>query len=317
MTSDGLPTRLGSVDLIRGLALLGMVVFHTAWDLHAFGLTQLDPSRSTLWHGFGHAVAGCFLFLSGLSLVLARDRGVTIGASLKRIGLIALSALAVTLATWFVAPEQAIVFGVLHCIALSNLIALALLRLPVWSMLIVAMMALTAKVALAPVAPTWTWWIGLSDTVPDTLDYRPLCPWLAVVLAGCIFGKCGGPTLLRQFEERRGLVPAALKTAGRNSLVFYLVHQPFILICIIGLTALPFASVARSIPEVAERDFVEACDRKCSETGFSIESCAPICLCVSLGEGSHRRPADTHRMSKENTLAQEVETCMALHPASR
>lgn len=216
-----------------------MIVFHGAWDLHAFGITDLDPSRSPVWHSFGHAVAGCFLFLSGFSLVLAKDRGSTTSLSLKRIGLVALAALIVTLATGFMAPNQIIVFGILHCIALSNIIALGTLRLPSSMVSVVAFAALAAPVVLEPIAPAWTWWIGLSDAVPDTLDFRPLCPWLSLVLAGCLFARHGGTRLMARWGDGGSGVAEALKAAGRHSLAIYLGHQPLLLALLLAVTALP------------------------------------------------------------------------------
>ena len=278
MKAVRIPPRIGSVDLVRGLALIGMIVFHGAWDLHAFGITNLDPSLSPAWHGFGHAVAGCFLFLSGFSLVLAKNCGATTRSMLKRIGMITTAALVVTFATWFVAPKQVIVFGILHCIALSNVIALGMLLTPTSLMVLVALAAFAAPLALEPIAPTWTWWIGLSDTVPDTLDFRPLCPWLGTVLLGCLFARHGGIELMSGWGTRRGRPIETLRVAGRHSLTIYLAHQPIMLALLLSMTALSEGSTTREGSQFA---FTKACFRECVEAGGGRELCEPACQCVS------------------------------------
>lgn len=305
--------------MVRGLALVGMIVFHLAWDFHALGITGLDPSRSPAWHIFGHAVASCFLLLSGFSLVLAKDRGATAKSSLKRIGVISSAAFVVTLATWFVAPNQVITFGILHCIALSNLIALALLRAPRWLVVLVALAALAAPLAFEPVAPRWTWWMGLLEAVPDTLDNRPLCPWLSLVLAGCLFARHGGTTFMANWDNRGGACTAILTTAGRHSLAIYLGHQPIIFALLLLVTALHVPAGSQLAARWPIDTFTNACIEDCIGAGASPDLCKSTCQCVARQYVSGRSPpVDWHHflssnqsLSSNTGISEAVRECLS------
>ncbi len=66
--------RLPGIDILRGVAVAAMIIYHFAWDLRFFGLIQTEIVSHPLWMAFARAVAGSFLILSGVSLALmARD----------------------------------------------------------------------------------------------------------------------------------------------------------------------------------------------------------------------------------------------------
>ena len=52
--------RLQIIDLIRGVAVVAMIVYHFSWDLLDYGLIDIDVVNDPLWRGFAHASApGC------------------------------------------------------------------------------------------------------------------------------------------------------------------------------------------------------------------------------------------------------------------
>ena len=133
--TTGLPTdaapgsgRIAWIDTTRGLAIAGMVAFHLDWDLAYLGFVATSPAASPAWMFFGNTVAATFLCLSGVGLALARPLGRV--RALRRIGIIAGAALTVTLSTLWLFPEDAITFGILHCIVVTNLVALVLRDAP-------------------------------------------------------------------------------------------------------------------------------------------------------------------------------------------
>ena len=299
--SDRSVSRIGGLDLVRGLALAGMIVFHGAWDLHAFGLSDLDPGQSPMWRVFGHGIASIFLFLSGFGLVLAHDRGASTGSALRRIGLIAAAAAAVSIATWIVAPGQAIRFGVLHCIALGNLLALPLLRGPPALALLCGVAALLVPAVLPHAAPPQLWWIGLTATLPDTLDVRPLLPWWGVILLGVAFGKIGGNAAVRRLPGGTGRGAAVLRGAGRRSLGVYLLHQPVLIAILLVSTG---GEWPRSRPADLADGFVPRCVQECIARGPASELCDTLCACVQ-----RKRGADAGR-----SLEALAEACVSGQP---
>ncbi|MGR3433834.1 MAG: heparan-alpha-glucosaminide N-acetyltransferase domain-containing protein [Shimia sp.] len=86
--------RLQLIDAIRGAAILGVVLFHLVWDLAYLGLTSQALAQHPLWIAFGRGLAGTFMILVGVSLVLANRGGLNRRAFLRRLGLLALAAAA-------------------------------------------------------------------------------------------------------------------------------------------------------------------------------------------------------------------------------
>src|SRR5262249_15519786 len=122
--------RLAIVDLLRGAAILAMIVYHAAWDLTYFRLIPVDVGLDPGWRWFAHIIAGTFLGLVGISLVLATRNGFRLRPYLRRLGILVAAAAAVTLVTWRIFPDEFVYFGILHVIALSSIVALPFLGLP-------------------------------------------------------------------------------------------------------------------------------------------------------------------------------------------
>ncbi len=62
------------IDVARGVAILAMIVYHFGWDLSFLKLIETNVLAMPAWRWFARAIAGSFLFLSGIGLVLAHGR---------------------------------------------------------------------------------------------------------------------------------------------------------------------------------------------------------------------------------------------------
>ncbi len=65
--------RLWEIDVLRGVAILMMVVYHLLWDLHSLGGYDITL-RSGFWSYWQIATASLFTGLVGLSLTLSYNR---------------------------------------------------------------------------------------------------------------------------------------------------------------------------------------------------------------------------------------------------
>lgn len=228
-----LPRRIPAIDVARSVALMGMVVFHFVFDLELFG--HLPPGTTLLphWALFARLVAGSFLFLAGVSLVLAHGDGIRWPGFLRRFAMIAGAALAISVATRIAIPHAFIYFGILHAIAAASLVGLAVLRAPIWLILVAAALAFVMPdVARTPLFDTrWLAWTGLAATVPPSFDFVPVLPWVSACLLGVAAGRAGQAAGL--WDRLRDPAPAPLlhrlSWPGRHSLVIYLVHQPVLI----------------------------------------------------------------------------------------
>ena len=106
-------SRYREIDLVRGIAILMMILFHTVFDLYFFRILPLDI-YSGFWRYFAFATASLFLLIVGISLTISRARSVKSGYPLalkfvyRGAGIFMLGLL-VTFCTWLF-PE-----GRVHC----------------------------------------------------------------------------------------------------------------------------------------------------------------------------------------------------------
>jgi uncharacterized membrane protein len=282
LTSE--PTKLGriaAIDVARGLALIGMGVYHLIWDLAHFGFVAASLPFAPAMRLLSHGVAGAFLALVGVSLGLAHPHGLRRAAFARRFALVAGAALLVTLATYFIDPAEPIAFGILHCIAIASLVAAPFVGAPAWAALAAGALALAAPLLIASEsfnAPALIW-LGLGTVAPSTLDWRPLLPWAGVVLVGLALARvslsrlAGSPLALWRPAAIPGRI---LDFAGRHSLAIYLAHQPILFAVLFALANLTGVAARQ------EREtYLAACRPACVERGGELGPCAKACACVA------------------------------------
>lgn len=270
--------RIAVIDMLRGAALVAMASYHFTWDLEFFGYARAGLTAFGPWKIYARCIASSFLFLVGVSLVLAHANGIRWNGFWKRLGMIVAAALAITAATRIATPDGFIFFGILHQIALASVLGLAFLRLPALLTLAVAALVVAAPHYLRSEVfdhPA-LWWVGLSSADPRSNDYVPLFPWFGAVLAGI------GATQLarsRGLLSRLAALPQAgwtrpLAFAGRHSLAVYLIHQPLLIACV-----WLFAQVAPPQGRPPQEGFTAACRASCAETRDG-PFCTRYCGCM-------------------------------------
>jgi uncharacterized membrane protein len=237
--SQSIP-RLHLVDWARGLALVAMTLFHFGWDLELFGFVEPGFASQPAMVWFARCIASSFLFLVGVSLVLAHHKGINSRGFAKRLAVIAGAAGLITLATWFATPEIYIFFGILHHIAVASVLGLLFLRLPCWLIVLAAtgtFLAFLYGKTDALNGPQW-WWTGLNALTPRSSDYVPVFPFFAAVLGGMACAKAGLAFGWQHHLASLKLQDAGsrvLRFIGRHSLVYYLVHQPVMIAILFGI----------------------------------------------------------------------------------
>jgi uncharacterized membrane protein len=273
--------RVDAVDCARGLALIGMAIYHFSWDLADFRLASPMLPFTPQMRLLSHIVASVFLALVGVSLALAHRNGLNPRAFWRRFAIVAGAAALVTAGSFVFAPSEPITFGILHCIAAASLIAAPFVTAPAWISLAMGFGAIVApwlgRSALFD--PPWLLWLGLGEALPNTLDWRPLLPWAGVVFLGLGLTRLPGVLmwLRRPDRWRAKSAPArAMGFAGRHSLPIYLVHQPILIGLLAALTA--WAPLA---PKPDRSAFLASCQRACVAQKRAAEECETGCRCVA------------------------------------
>ncbi len=231
--------RLWEVDTIRGIAVVLMICYHFIFDLAFFG-AYAGNMYATSWQLVARSIGTTFILVMGISLTLRYHRLVPEldqkqlflkylqrGATLFGWGMV------ITVVTYFVLGHGFVVFGILHLLGLSVILAFPFLRSR-WVSLVVGSMAVALGFYLGGlrVVTPWLLWLGVPQFGRHMVDYYPLLPWLGFALLGVFVGLSLYPLGGRRFTlpDLSHTPPVrALSYLGRHSLPIYLIHQPILL----------------------------------------------------------------------------------------
>jgi uncharacterized membrane protein len=275
----GRAQRLAIIDVLKGVAIIAMIVYHFAWDLSAYQLIGADVTNELGWRIFARAIASTFLALVGINLVLALRSGLRPRPYFRRLAIILAAALLVSLGTWWLDPGTFVFFGILHLIFVASILALPFIRAPLLVTLAAAVFLIAGPHFLkSPFfdQPFW-YWLGLSTSPPPTVDYVPVFPWLGVVLLGVAAGRLilANPDLPLWRWPATGRLLRALAFAGRWSLAIYLIHQPIL------IGALMLASPLLGPSEAAlRRQVFNEFEASCAAVGYERRICESYAACI-------------------------------------
>lgn len=311
--------RWDAIDVARGLAILAMIVYHFSWDLSFLKLIETNIVQVPAWRWFARGIAGSFLLLAGIGLALAHAQGFRRLPFLKRLMKVGGAALAVTLVTFFAFPESYIFFGILHCIAVSSVLALPFLRVHPSLTLLVALFCLIAPAIFTSPAfdAPYLDWLGLGAGQPITNDYVPIFPWFGLVLIGVACGKL----LLNQAETMRlaqwrakGAFSQILIWAGRKSLPIYLIHQLVLLGVLYGVL-----QITGPNPRAEAQPFMSECVATCLIQNAQPKTCNAVCSCTvdTLRQGDLWRKilSGTTSAEERTQISRAAQQCLRRTPS--
>lgn len=218
------------LDAARGVSLIAMIVYHIIFDLSYFGIIQVDP----FFRYMAYPIAGSFIFIAGISLHLkARSIGIQadyrssvspfISRGIKILGIAA----GITIVTWIYPHDGFIVFGILHLIGISTILAILFIPLGRWNILPAGIIILIWLLFFPLYGPAYLIPLGIYPHGFYTLDYEPLIPWFSLILLGIAAGTFRYSKKAKKQRDNRFV--SLLAVPGRNSLLIYLIHQPIII----------------------------------------------------------------------------------------
>jgi uncharacterized membrane protein len=233
--------RFWELDMLRGLAVVMMVLYHLLFDLSYLGGYDIDVSGG-FWLHFAQATASIFIVLAGISMAISRSRAEEMGQSqipkmIRRSLLIFSLGMVITLVTYILFRDEFIIFGILHFLGISIVLAYPLLKMRFLNLIAGSCITFAGLYMQGLSVPFhWLIWLGLAPDDFYTLDYFPLIPWLGIVLIGVFLGNSlyGGQSCRECIPDLSACQPILFLSAlGRNSLLIYLIHQPLLIMALI------------------------------------------------------------------------------------
>jgi uncharacterized membrane protein len=219
--------RIGELDFLKGIALLLMIYFHLIFDLNAF--LHLPVSYTSGIHFYiGKTAAILFILISGMNANFSENlwkRG------LKVLGL----GLVISFVSQFFGPDYVVRFGILHFLGVGMCLFSFLKYLQGWFLILLSVLIwiLGRWVLHMRVQSPYLFPLGLMQEGFVSSDYYPLIPWFALYLLGTVLGRAIYKT--RQTRFSYPLQNHFLSKCGRHSLILYLLHQPILIVLMLGL----------------------------------------------------------------------------------
>lgn len=246
-------TRYYLLDSVRGICILGMIVYHTLFDVVAFFGVEISQEMMVIVDIIRDFGASCFICLSGICIHFGKK-------PFKRFLLIGGASLIVSIVTYIAMPDIPVIFGILTFMAFASLIMLPLKKhldkLPEVPSAVICfiLFLLTFEVTGHYVG----WYSVRLFELPEFLyrnyftaafgfpfygfassDYYPIFPWIFMFFFGFFLWK-----IMKRSEKIMKLLSFRirfLEAIGKYSLYIYILHQPVVL----GVLLLVFRIINR------------------------------------------------------------------------
>lgn len=218
--------RFQEIDLFRGIAVIGMIIYHTIFAINFLGIATTNIF-SDLWQPYLKFVQFTFLGLVGVSMAISKK---TYAEQIKRALKIFAGALLVTFFTYILVREYFIIFGILHLITVSVFI-LPAVKNKKYMGLIFGLAAISIWLFIRNIVSdnVFLFILGFKNMTISSLDYFPIFPWIAVPFFGLEIGhylyRDNAPII--DMKCPKFLSPVLF--LGRHSLIIYLIHVPIII----------------------------------------------------------------------------------------
>lgn len=239
--------RIHILDEWRGIALIGMIIYHTLYDLYE--IFDVDFNfYSPLLNGFQLFICCSFILIAGISSRLSSN-------ILKHGTIVFGAGMLMTAGTYIFMNDFVIWFGVLHFLGLSmiiySLFSKQLSKIPASIVSCVSLFLFLSlyhlpgksiffgKITVPSslyIDPPFLAFLGLPGSTFSSSDYFPLIPWFFLFLVGTGIGESLLKKDLPAFMVTKH--SKFLSFIGSHTLIIYIFHQVVIYAVLLGIFSL-------------------------------------------------------------------------------
>ena len=222
--------RIEGLDLLRGFAILLMIIFHLCYDLNYFNFIDIKITTSSFWLNFRIFIVTLFLLIVGISLALTHKNGINWVKVKKRLIVLSFASIAVSIATYIIFPNRWVYFGILQAILLLSIMALPFINRAYLSLFIAITILIGYNFFNINMHPLFNILQNPLHLPKYTVDLAPIIPWFSIVLIGVSLVALNLHTKIFNLKifHLNNEFYKILKFFGKRSLLIYLVHQPII-----------------------------------------------------------------------------------------
>lgn len=235
--------RIYEIDIVRGFAVIAMVIFHYFYIFYLMGESDTAVSNSLVacLANFAHIT---FIILFGVNLALSYQRNKEKGAKdddyfgkqMKRALTFYIIGAIVTLFTYLIFPHKYVVFGIFHFLATSIILSQFFVENKTTAVLGLVIFYLVYSVAQTDQynilnrcynSPLFCFVTGLGNTQYNSIDHFSLLPYFMFVLIGIILGHTyfdKGNRRFKYLENKDSKYFTIIKKIGQNSIPIYIMH---------------------------------------------------------------------------------------------
>ena len=237
--------RFFEIDILRGFAVIAMVIFHIFYLLYLTGQSETPFSKNSMLclTRFAHIT---FIILFGVNLALSfqknkesnKPNNEYYGKQIKRALLFFIIAGIVTLFTYLIFPNNYVIFGIFHFLASSILISNFFVENKTTTTIGLIIFTLIYNIKKTNQfnilnkcydTPLFCFISGLGNTKYNTIDHFAFVPYFIFVLIGILLGHTyfdKGKRNIKLLENKdpNNVITNIIKKIGQNSITIYIVH---------------------------------------------------------------------------------------------
>ncbi|MFZ2410201.1 MAG: heparan-alpha-glucosaminide N-acetyltransferase [Candidatus Methanoperedens sp.] len=227
--------RIQTIDIIRGVDIVLMILFNYSVTLSYFRIINLPPDFLYSF-AFPRAIASVFIFISGAAAYVSFENHKEKFSKryfIRGVKLLVFAML-ITLFTYIFVPARMVYFGILHFFAISSFLVPFFMKYNKLNLVAGLLIAFPGfYLQLTDFDFSYLFWLGFTPENFSTFDYFPLIPWLGVLMLGIYSGK----SIIRRTANIKfeGRFAEVFMFLGNNSLTIYLIHQPVLVLLLMVL----------------------------------------------------------------------------------